>query len=136
MALQMNAGETFDLAQTREVKADDVREERRILDEPINRIVRRGRVGASSLIPVRAVDRQVLVHQPSIASRGATTAPIATGFTKAESPHRPGCGRPGLLLRVGDPPERQSVAEFSAGDKAALTFMRDETIEIVPNRQR
>jgi len=26
------------------------------------------------------------------------------------------------------------VAEFSAGDKAALTFMMDETIEIVPTR--
>jgi hypothetical protein len=40
--------------------------------------------------------------------------------TKAEASHRLGRGRPWLLLLVGDPPERQSAAESSAGDKAGV----------------
>jgi hypothetical protein len=43
---------------------------------------------------------------------GSTSA-----FTKAEASARLGRGRPRLLLPVADPPERQSAAEFSAGDK-------------------
>jgi hypothetical protein len=40
--------------------------------------------------------------------------------TKAEASDRLGYGRPRLLLPVGDPPERQSVAGFCAGDNAAV----------------
>lgn len=43
----------------------------------------------------------------------------AAASTKAEVPERLGRGRPWLLLLVGDPPERQSAAGFSAGDDAA-----------------
>jgi len=42
----------------------------------------------------------------------------APACTKAEGSERVGCGRPGLLLSVGDPTERQSVGEFPAGDDA------------------
>jgi hypothetical protein len=43
----------------------------------------------------------------------AQTAPP----TNSEASDRLGCGRSTLLLQVGDPPERQSVAEFSVGDE-------------------
>ena len=44
-----------------------------------------------------------------------------TAFTKTEASDRLGRARPWLLLPVGNPPERQSVAEFSGGDEAVAT---------------
>jgi hypothetical protein len=57
--------------------------------------------------------RQSPARQPSTAPK------LTPRFRKAEASERLGCGRPWLLLLVGDPPERQSAAEFSVGDEAA-----------------
>ena len=52
---------------------------------------------------------------------GLRPKPVASGFTKAKASHRLGSGGPGLLLPVGAPPEWQPAAEFSAGDKPAVS---------------
>ena len=41
----------------------------------------------------------------------------------------------GLLLLDGDPPERQSVAGFCAGDNAEASVATYESAEIVPQQQ-
>jgi len=86
MALQMNAGETFDDPQAATIEAHDLGEERRILDEPINGVVRGGCVRARSFIPVRAVNRQVLVHQPSIAAPECCANSISSTAANKEGP--------------------------------------------------
>ena len=50
-------------------------------------------------------------------------------FTKAEPSHRLGRGR-GLLLPVGDSPERQLLAEFSAGDEAEARHRRRTPVSL------
>ena len=60
--------------------------------------------------------RQSPARQPSTAPK------LTPRFRKAEASERLGCGGPWLLLLVGNPPERQSAAEFSIGDKAAVAL--------------
>jgi hypothetical protein len=61
---------------------------------------------------------------------------LASRFTKAAASERPGCGRPWLLLPVGDSPERQSVAELSAGDKAEARHRRRTPVSLGHRRPR
>lgn len=62
------------------------------------------------------------------------TAGETAAVTKAEASDRLGRDRP-WLLPVGDPPERQSVAEFSAGDKGGASTACEESAQIVPHHQ-
>jgi len=61
-----------------------------------------------------------LAHRHAPASP-RLTARIASATTKTETSDRLGPCRPGLLLWVGEPPERQSAAGFSAGDKGEVS---------------
>jgi hypothetical protein len=60
--------------------------------------------------------------------KGHTRA--TSGSTKAEASELLGCGRTGLLLLVGCPPERQPVAEFFAGDDAEAAAGGDSRSQI------
>jgi hypothetical protein len=54
--------EPVDVTQPREVEADHFAEERRILDEALERVVRRRGVRGRALVPTGAVELVVVLH--------------------------------------------------------------------------
>ena len=62
VALEMNGVLPRDVSEAREVEADDVAEERRILGEAGDAVVGRGDVRGDALVPVRAVDLSIVGH--------------------------------------------------------------------------
>jgi hypothetical protein len=62
VALQVDAAQTRDVAQQRAVELDHAGEGGRVADQPAHGIPLGDRVCGSALVPVRAVDVQVVVH--------------------------------------------------------------------------
>src|SRR5690606_9981746 len=61
VALQVQGGEPRDVAQPRSIESHDLAQELRVVDEPLNLIPVRRRVGGSPVIPVGAIDGEVVV---------------------------------------------------------------------------
>ena len=62
VALQVDAVAARDVAEQRQVEADDVAQELRVVDELRDRVVGRGGVGGDALVPVRPVDLDRVSH--------------------------------------------------------------------------
>jgi hypothetical protein len=64
VALQVDAAEPGNVAEQRQVEADDAAEEGGILDERRDAVVGRGCVRRSAVVPVGAVDGTEVGHAP------------------------------------------------------------------------
>ena len=84
------AVEARDVAEPRQVEADDLAQERRVLGEAGDGVVRRGGVGRDAFVPARAVDVAVVVHAqerrtPACDRAAAPAEPGAAAARRAAS---------------------------------------------------
>ena len=70
VALEVNGLEAPNVAEPRQVEADDLAQEPRFLGETRDRVLRRGRMRRHALVPVGAVDLAVVGHGCSFADAG------------------------------------------------------------------